>query len=514
MKTSWMGAAGLAGALFLFFAGCDKKDSPQTSSAQPPPAAAGHGGKAGPVSILRGPDGALALVHANGAPFDGVKLSKYDMLIFSPCIAVGPDGVIHVAYVEQLPSSPYPQFVYHRQSSDGGKHWSEANNLSQDMPNIGVGTCKLIIDGQNRTYVIWRSAMGPNIVPAQREAAASDNNLVYRCLEKGQWSKILNAHKPTSMQTQDDGSMSFVATVDAAGKAQVIFNTSPNRFHPKEALRPDGLSLGGIGWGLIFQTTLDGANPVQPREWYMAPIKIDPANPVYGRSCDGFNALDGYVDAAGQPHLIAQVVNLSDPNTNMQMIEDGRQTSLITLPPDARGDFASHPPRLLIDAKGARHIIAKYDGGEHPAIFDYLVGSNDPPKVIMSAKAAPASIWNFTAFGGPGGKMAAIIQTAEHGFLDEGDSWLCTSEGGKWSEPICLTNNAGRKSWVSTQTGATGNVSTGDRYGPGPGAMAWENGHLLIVLINNKTGSFGLAAGGVTYASGSSVTPMLFFYRI
>jgi hypothetical protein len=274
------------------------------------------------------------------------------------------------------------------------------------------------------------------------------------------------------------------------------------------------MTLAGIGWGLIFQTTLNGSNPAQPHEWYMPPIKVDPTNPNYSRKCDGFNALDGYVDASGQPHLIAQLTNLNDQNSIMQVIENGKQTPAITLPPDAFGGFTVHPPRLLLDARNGRHIIAKYDAGEHPAIRDYLLGSSADPTIIMAAKP-PGIISDFRAYQGPNGKMAAIIETQEEQTSGDGDSWLCTNDGSKWSEPICLTNNAGRKTWVSKNTGAISNVATGASYGPGPGAAAWDkNGHIVIALINNKNGVFALAAGGITYAGDTTSTPMLFFYRL
>jgi len=38
-------------------------------------------------------------------------------------------------------------------------------------------------------------------------------------------------------------------------------------------------------------------------------------------------------------------------------------------------------------------------------------------------------------------------------------------------------------------------------------------GHLLLALVNVKTGSFGLSAGGVLYGGGSVAAPMLFFYK-
>jgi hypothetical protein len=63
-------------------------------------------------------------------------------------------------------------------------------------------------------------------------------------------------------------------------------------------------------------------------------------------------------------------------------------------------------------------------------------------------------------------------------------------------------------------TGAIGSVGHGTAYHPGPGAAAFDyEGHLVLVLVNGKRGSFGSSIGGVLVASGSSETPMLFFYR-
>jgi hypothetical protein len=67
---------------------------------------------------------------------------------------------------------------------------------------------------------------------------------------------------------------------------------------------------------------------------------------------------------------------------------------------------------------------------------------------------------------------------------------------------------------VASQKGGNLLVGTGDHYGPGPGAVTFDkDGHLLLALVNVKTGEFGLNAGGVTFAGGSTDSPMLFFYK-
>jgi hypothetical protein len=110
--------------------------------------------------------------------------------------------------------------------------------------------------------------------------------------------------------------------------------------------------------------------------------------------------------------------------------------------------------------------------------------------------------------------MAVVMQTTERGFIDSGDSWVSVSDGGSWSPAVCVTGNAARAKYVATQKSGNLLVGIGDRYGPGPGAVAFDkDGHLLLALVNVKTGTFGLNAGGVTYAGGSTQSPMLFFYK-
>jgi hypothetical protein len=510
-------AAGALLSAVLLAAGCGKSGDSTATAAVPPAAAA-----AGTMPVTRGPDGTLGVAKADGTPIDGVKLSQYDSAVSSPCVAVAPDGTVHVAFVEQQAAAPFTVSVYHRSSTDGGKTWSEPKNLSADaMPGFLVGNCKLLVDAAGRAYVLWRTGLREQFPAAPTDGGGGQNNIVYRVLDGGRWSKVLYAHKPGSPATQDDGSMGFVAVTDAAGRPQVVFNCLPNAFHPEQTMAVSGTyrqPLPGIRPGLIFQTTLDGAAPVQPREWFMATVAVSPADPTYGKSCDGFSGLVGYVDAAGQPHLLARVVdndNFNDGSVDhLELIEGGKQTPVVKLAHTYK--FDANPPRLLVDAKGARHVIALNEAGERPAVRDYTIGSDDDPAYVLAAKKPKGTIAGFQAFQGPGGKMAVLVQDTTEGFTDNGDTWLLTSDGGgNWSDPICLTNNAARVAWATKKTGALSDVSVGAHYGPGPGGLAFDkSGHVLIALVNNKVGSFALAAGGVVYAGGGTSTPMLFFYRL
>jgi len=459
--------------------------------------------------VSRGPDGQLAVMKKDGTPINGLKLSQYDALIDSPNIAAGADGVIHVAFIERQLASPFTLFVYHRQSADGGKSWSEPKNLSEDMPNIAVGGCRLLVDARNRVYVVWRSGLGLYFSTGN----GSDVNLVYRVLNQGKWSKIIPIHPPGSATAQNVGALFSFAAIDGAGNAQVAWNACPNPFRPE--LTVNGMGLPGVGNGLVFQASLNGSSATPPKQVYMTPVTTNSNGGAYDKMCDDLSDLDGYFDGTGAPHFIAIVrpVRGGDNGSPIDLIENGKQTPAINLPSPYMETWFT-PPKLLLDAQGRRHIIAFYHAGEHPAFRDYLVGSDDDPTVILTAKGKSATCMGFQAYQGPGGQMAVVMQTTEAGYNDSGDSWVSTSDGTAWSQPVCVTGNAARANYVAKNKGALLTVGTGDHYGPGAGAIAFDkDGHLLLALVNVKTGSFGLSAGGVLYASGSSSSPMLFFYK-
>jgi len=165
---------------------------------------------------------------ASGQPDDAVKLSQYDKTIISPSIAVASDGTIHVAFIEKQAAAPFAPFVYHRESGDGGKTWSEPKNISEDMPNFDVNNCTLLVDAQDRVYVVWQTGLAEGW-PANN----SQHNLVFRACDHGKWGKILPVHPPAGQATQSSGSIYYIATIDGAGHAQVIWNSCTTPFIPK-----------------------------------------------------------------------------------------------------------------------------------------------------------------------------------------------------------------------------------------------------------------------------------------
>ncbi len=217
--------------------------------------------------IVKTHSGALVVAKKDGSGIDGVKLSQHDREIGSPSMAVAPDGSIHVAFVESHRTTG-AHAIYHRASTDGGKTWTEAKNLSEDMPGIDVGRCQVLVDARNRVYVIWRAAINETWTGTiSSDPVACRSNLWFRELEGGKWSKAKPVSELCTQQTQQDAARSFFAAVDDAGRAQVIWNVLPDRWHPEVLSRNAHSS--DVGNGLVFQSTLDGVTAAKPREVFL-----------------------------------------------------------------------------------------------------------------------------------------------------------------------------------------------------------------------------------------------------
>jgi len=460
-----------------------------------------------------------AVIQKDGKPIDGTKLSQHDTEIHSPSICVAANGHYHVMYVEKHRTT-YALAVYHRSSSDNGATWTEAKNLSEDMPDIQTGYCVVLADGKDRIYAIWRAGIAVNSPANPYPHSTYHSDLVYRVLENGKWSKILPVHPPASKDSKNDGSLAYFAVVDPQGRVQVIWNTNPSKWHPELTVTSGTFvqRLAGVGNGLVFQATLDGRTASAPREIFLTEVGGLGEGGGYGTHCDGLNTLSGYIDAQGDAHFAAAVTRTRDfslqDKSRFQLFERGKAGPFIDFPNLSYHSWASFP-RLLVDAEGRSHLVALYPKGERPSIRDYLIGSDEEPDVIRQAASVKGTVDGFQAYQGPGGRMIAVFQMNDTGVRGDGNTFVSISTGKEWSAPVNVTNNEGRKKFASTKTSRASNIAVSTSYYPGPAAAAIDNdGRLLLVMINNEYGLFGSTAFGVTMTGGSSSTPTLQFLRL
>jgi hypothetical protein len=472
--------------------------------------------------VVKAADGTPIVANKNGSGIDGIKLSQHDVAIVSPSMAVAPDGTIHVAFVEQHRTT-FANAIYHRSSTDGGKTWTEAKNLSEDMPNIDVGRCQVLVDARNRVYVIWRSGMGKYDRVSGNPSGDARSNLWFRELEGGKWTRIKPIGETVTSETQWNSAFSYFAALDAAGRVHVLWNVSPDKWRPELTVtnHPGGYRVhsNGIGNGLVFQSILDGASAGKPREAFL-PVIIPPSpgQEYLGPSCDSLDAMNGYVDSAGAAHFVASVTGTrsgANPHPpDYELMENGKTGQIIKLP-ELSFHASKDIPTLLLDAKGKQHVIALYLAGEHPNIRDYLLGSEDEPTVIRAAVGLNGAIDGFQACQGPGGRMVAIMQMNDTGERGAEDNFISMSTGdGKWSVPVNVTDNAGRKTYVSRDTTVASQVSRETGCAPGPGVVAFDrDGHMLLLSIKEEYGIVHSTAFGVNLAGGGHITPTLRFLK-
>jgi hypothetical protein len=266
-----------------------------------------------------------------------------------------------------------------------------------------------------------------------------------------------------------------------------------------------------------MEAVLNGTDPGTPREIYHAKIAEDPA--YHSPGCDHFDTIDGYVDAAGQAHLIAHVsyagVGPTDPNHRIHLIQGGVQTPAVNLP-NKSFNIWRYPPRLLLDAKGRQHIIAMYEAGEQPSIRDYLIGSDDEPSIIRAAKEVKGKLIGFQASQGSKGRMVALMEMNDTGNNTDDELYISTSDGESWTPPVNVTNNTGRKSFFSKETSIAGasHVASLSYWFPGSASAAYgPDGHLTLLYISNQLSVVQSVALGWTLAGGSTRTPNLLFLR-
>jgi len=453
--------------------------------------------------------GGLSVASPSGAPIDGVKISKHDTDIQSPCIVVAPDGVIHVAFREQQ-ARGIECDIYYRSSADGGKSWSEAKNLSEVIPDLNVGGCQIAADGAGRVYVVWRVACvryaGSDIGPH----AAPDNNLVYRVLSGGSWNgKAIPIHQVPTQSNQMIGSASFFVATDPAGAVHVYWNEDPAIVHP-EVMFSAWQHSASVGMGLVMESTLDGTTPSAPKQVYLPPVTKNNSVPA----CDWVDLLKGYVDASGQAHFVCQEAAMgATDGDHFKIIDAGVPKNGLDLPGTDYQYWVS-PPVLLVDAQGRQHIITMYPHGEQPNVRDYTVGDDSEPKVIRAVKGNAGKLLGMEAFGGPGGEMATIMHINDTGNDTDEELYVSTSNGGAWSTPVNVTNNSGRIAFHAKNTTLHSYVATESWGYPGASAGTFDRaGHLLLLYVRNTKSIFGLNAFGVETAGGSTAVPKLMFLR-
>ncbi len=475
--------------------------------------------------------GAPSAKDASGKPKPYAKLNKVDLCEYC-AIAAGPDGTLHAIWTEQTDHF-HPHYLMYRSSADHGKSWSDAKNLSDDEDtNHGASYCQVQVDGKGRVYAIWKYVPSHDLLNGPGGDTAGE--FYYRCLEGGNWSKRVRIGEDKI------GIYSWFACTDPAGTVHVVWSQ----------MAPDAIAAGSTQYvtyaDLVREATLDGAAAPKTKD-LVAPKPLptqadqDAAKAkgkyfsyaqLHARQ-EGFINLRGYVDANGVTRFVAEqpghVDDEGNQTTGKQIVYfDGQKVSDLKVwekyAAVPGGNSFMNPPALLPDAKGNPHLIRWPAEAAQVCVRDYPIedGKLGDPTDIHVGKNPGAKLQNYQVWPAPGGKIAVLIgmvDNAQPADFHEED-YLCLSDGnGKWSAPVCVTDNAARADFFHKETGGKGAVSMEKSYDTRYAAVAFDkDGRPNVLMINNERSLFGITNGtidgGAVTSVGSTDSPACVFIRL
>lgn len=428
-------------------------------------------------------------------PTPAVKLSQFSQASTTD-LAVGADGTIHVLFGERTESTGLWR-VYYRASTDGGASWSTPLNLTEVDPQREAGYMRLAIDGQNHVYAFWKAFKNPETV-AEPAAAPITGSLVYRVLAGGAWSNL------QTLGTAEHVNAWFPA-VAPDGRLSVVWDETrdlpgPLGFTPPTAKNADVYQAGVTAEAAGAPTRL-----VHPQPDGTSQFQVD-----------SYDTLQGYVDAQGLAHFVAQKTPAGQDGHEQVVLWDGHQEhTLFPLAQVAKEDnpYVNSPARLVLDEHGAEHLIEMNQLASPPTVEDRSPATG-APATLFTAAAADSQLQGFTAIAGPGGQLAAAVATKDPAKSPE--LLLVTRTNGAWGQPGQLTSN-GLAGAAGSAYGAT--TSQTVSFNPRAFALALDaQGHTNVALVDvggteTNVGTFGYAAGA--QSSGFTLeSPDVYFLRI
>lgn len=445
-------------------------------------------------------------------------------------LAASPDGRLDAIFTDQ-PSFDKPRYLYHRSSTDNGRTWSAAANLSDDESGDDASYGRVISDGSGRLYAIWKYVRKGALLDGP--GGTAPGRLVYRSLAGGNWGKrvALGEAKAPAYSwfgtTAPDGTVHLVWS-------QITLDTPSSYIAPGFADLVRDAVLDGPAVKSV--TPLTSPKPILSDEQIKQlraagqPVKYEDTRPVE----TGFINLRGYVDARGTTRFVAETPGIKDGPTSQQtgrqiVIWDGAKLA----PVYAFDKFSTHnnfnnPPALLPDAAGKPHLIRAPEKSEKPCVRDYPVedtGLGEFTNIILPA-SGPGKLANWQVHALAGGKLAVTAALSEKGGYDPDDLELYVSffDGkDKWSPPLCVTGNQSRKSGFVKETTAGNTIGALKSHKPRFAAVALaRDGHPCVLLVDNEDTIVGVTSAGTT-GSGRVVTgtgslrtdnPAVYFLRL
>lgn len=368
------------------------------------------------------------------------KISQFEMAGYCDLL-IDKAGAYHVVFQEN-PAYGKPVFIYHSISSDKGNNWSKPVNISNDNTGNGAGSPRILQDGSGTIYAIWKrygntaDQYPVSEVLLDGPGGYGMGTVFYSVLQGGAWSQPIRINETQRAQN------SWFATVTPQGKVAVFW----------AQLGPAAIKVGSLyayAWycdyvrTAVLNGTTPGAIVDYSKPW--APTREYEQMPY-----QGYNNLDGYVDAAGNPHIVFE----KQSTDGIQQVNyfNGQTTRVIySYPKYSTNNTFSNPAKLLVDDKGVDHVILLPLSStlESEQVWDIDLSTTTNRKtIIFNFQDSGSTIRGFQTSQGPNGKMAVVVE-ANPKRLANVEAYGCFYENGVWQFGG-LTSNASKDDFKST----------------------------------------------------------------
>lgn len=430
------------------------------------------------------------------------KISQFDQAGTSDLL-IDKNGTYHAVFQEATQWGK-PVWIYYSTSTNKGVTWSKPVTLSNDNTGNGASYPRILQDGSGKIYVIWlRFGKTGDTYPVASPTldgpgGYNAGTIFYKVLNGGAWSQQIQLNENEQSQ------ISWFPAVSPQGKLYVFWTQFSQQFiHNK---------LGGMPYfaDYLRVIALDGTNK-------SAIVDLSTPSPEayaggYPVKQDGGWNMEGLVDKAGTPHFLYECYE--DPkdagsSRGPQVIKyyDGKaQRTVYTYPGNARGNSFNWPAKLLVDEKGADHMIFMPANSnlEDQQLWDVNLTTNET-NVLLHLPESVGTLENFQATQGPGGQMAVTFEMSMR--LKNTEAYGMFYKNGSWTK-MGLTKNAAQEKFFSKDfIGVYGwptNITTSTTYNSRFASVAYDpntgkKGMLMTLVAHFLTSAFSTDSPSLIY---------------